>query len=78
MTSPEPNTAPVLSVVRGEPTEAELAAVLTVLRLATAAVSRQPRIETPAMRFSWSNKSFLLRQPIASGPGAWRRSALPR
>jgi hypothetical protein len=72
MTSPD---SPLVSVVRGQPTDAEVAAVLTVLRLASAAVSSEPTIQTPAKLSPWSNKSLLLRRPIAHGPDAWRRSA---
>jgi hypothetical protein len=74
MTGPDP----VISVVGGRPTDAEIAAVVVVLGLASAAVSGQPAKQTHAKLSPWSNKSFLLRQPIASGAGAWRRSALPR
>jgi hypothetical protein len=74
MTGPQQG-GPLISVVRGQPTDAEVAAVVTVLRLASRAVSGQPRIEAPAKLSSWSNKRILLRQPIAPGPDAWRHSA---
>jgi hypothetical protein len=72
MTGPD---SPLISVVSGQPTDAELAAVVVVLGLASAAVSGQPTKQTPAKLSPWSNKSSLLRQPIAPGPDAWRRSA---
>ena len=70
-------TRPLISVVRGQPTDAELAAVVTVLaaRAAAAAAVAAP---ARASRSSWSNASRLMREPIVPGPGAWRRSALPR
>ena len=69
---------PLLYVVRGEPTDAELAAVVTVLAARTAAASA--RVPTPAraVRSSWSDRSRLMRESMSPGPGAWRRSALPR
>jgi hypothetical protein len=75
MTGPDPDAVPLISVMRGQPTDAELAAVVTVLGLASTAVSSAPVIQTTAKLSPWSNKSFLLRQPIAPGPDAWHRSA---
>jgi len=71
---------PLLSVVRGEPTAAELAAVVALIagrRRAGAALARETR-PAPASRSEWSLPSALMRTPITAGPGAWRRSALPR
>jgi hypothetical protein len=67
---------PRLTIVRGEPTPEEIAAVVTALtaRLASA---RQARAgET--MRNGWSSRSRMMRSPLSRGPGAWRASALPR
>jgi hypothetical protein len=77
---PDPPAArPVLSVLRGQPTEAELAAVITVLAVRSAAAARASR-PTPASgsRSTWSAKPRLLRVHLAPGADAWRRSALPR
>jgi hypothetical protein len=66
---------PLLSVVRGEPDPAELAAVVVVLTgLARQAESggstqRRPRL--------WSSPAASMRPQLAPGPGAWRASALP-
>lgn len=71
---------PVLSVVRGQPTETELAAVVAVLAVrarAAAALASQPGL-AGASRSAWSERSRQLREPIVSGHGAWRASALPR
>jgi acyl-CoA carboxylase epsilon subunit len=68
---------PFLYVVRGEPTEAELAAVVTVLA-AREAASDRGTAPARAVRSTWSNRSRLMRASISPGPGAWRRSALPR
>jgi hypothetical protein len=66
---------PLLSVVRGEPDDAELVALTTVvLGLASA-----PRPE-PAQprRSAWSDRASALRRTLAHGTGAWRDSGLPR
>ena len=60
-------------VVRGAPTDAELAA-LTVALLAAA-----PAADTPAPRRSaWSDPAARLRRPLPVGPGAWRVATWPR
>ncbi|MEV0678295.1 acyl-CoA carboxylase subunit epsilon [Actinosynnema sp. NPDC050436] len=66
---------PYLSVVRGNPDDAELAALTAVLaNLAT--TGEAP--DAPAPRSSWADRSRLVRPPLAHGPGAWRASGLPR
>jgi hypothetical protein len=76
----EPSAAqprPLLRVVRGVPTAAELAAVTVVI--GALARSRSPR---PVSRRSgsaqWAARDQLMRPPLSAGPGAWRASALPR
>ncbi len=70
----EPGSRPVLRVVRGEPTAAELAAVVVVLSSRPGPAAAGPR---QAGR-NWAARSRLVRDPLSSGPGAWRASALPR
>lgn len=66
---------PVLRVVRGQPDDAELAAVLAV----TAARPAVDSEERPAAtRSRWADRASLLRYPNQPGPGAWRASAFPR
>ncbi|MGO8982987.1 MAG: acyl-CoA carboxylase epsilon subunit [Streptosporangiaceae bacterium] len=65
----------VLSVVRGAPTAAELAAVVAVLA-SIRAPSGGPA--TPASRPEWSARARVMRAPVTTGPGAWRSVALPR
>ncbi len=68
--------AAAISVVRGNPSAADIAALVAVL-----AARRQPaasRAAGPAARSGWSSRSALLREPLAPGPGSWRASALPR
>jgi len=77
---PAGNDRPVLSVLRGEPTEAELAAVIAVLAVASRAAAARASPPTPAgaSRSAWSAPSRRLRESLSPGPGAWRRSAFPR
>jgi hypothetical protein len=76
MTEPQdaPPTPPVLSVLRGEPTADELAALLVVL---ASRLTAQPadRGKRPAV---WSSPGQTLQAPLFPGPGAWRASGLPR
>lgn len=68
------NDRPLLRVVRGEPSDEELAALTAVL----AAAGSQPVTEPPAPRSVWADPAHRLRAPLRPGPGAWRASALPR
>jgi hypothetical protein len=68
---------PALTVVRGNPSAEEVAALVVVLararRAPTALVTAGP-----GGRSEWSSRSRMLRTPLERGPGAWRASALPR
>jgi Acyl-CoA carboxylase epsilon subunit len=66
---------PVFSVVKGSPTEDELAAVMTVL---TTRFTRQHQSDDPPARTGWSAYWRSLRSPIQPGPSAWRMSARPQ
>jgi len=62
---------PYLRVVRGEPDDAELAALTAVvLTLKTARTGTEP-----AAPSRWSDRGSLMRVPLRHGPGAWRASA---
>ena len=63
------------SVVKGSPTEDELAAVVTVLTTHFAH-PRQGEV-TPA-RSGWSAYWRSVRSPIPPGPSAWRMSGRPQ
>jgi hypothetical protein len=66
---------PYLRVVRGNPTAAELAAVVAVVAARRAAVA--PAQATPSdERSKWTSKARLARYPLHAGPGAWRASAM--
>lgn len=65
---------PFLTVVSGEPTAEELAALVAVL-----AARRSDRAgeSTAAPRSAWRDRSRLVRQMPLPGPGSWRASSLP-
>jgi acyl-CoA carboxylase epsilon subunit len=64
---------PLLRVVRGEPTPAELAALIAVV--AAKAGGGEPA--APQHVSAWTERSRLARRPIGHGPGQWRASAWP-
>ncbi|MEU8815616.1 acyl-CoA carboxylase epsilon subunit [Actinoplanes sp. NPDC048796] len=61
---------PLVSVVRGEPTDLELAALVTVLAAASGAVDGEPPRITSS---EWTRSA----RP-SMRPASWRASALPR
>ena len=68
-----PSGTTYLRVVRGQPTAAELAALVAVLAARFAALSTVDRRPLSA----WADPARRVRAPLRPGPGAWRRSALP-
>jgi hypothetical protein len=64
------NEEPLLSVVRGKPTDEELAAVLTIVAARSAAVDAQTR---PPALSAWTRSA----RPSTT-PTSWRASGLPR
>ena len=68
-----PPARPLLTVVRGEPTPEQLAALTAVLAARAAAGGGSD--EPPPPPQLWSRPQ--LRGPLSPGPGAWRASALP-
>jgi hypothetical protein len=64
---------PLLTVVRGEPTPEQLAALIAVVA-ARSGGEQEP--EPPRPR--WGRPAAAMRRPLAPGPGAWRASALPQ
>jgi Acyl-CoA carboxylase epsilon subunit len=77
--TPEERRA-LFRVVRGEPSDAELAALTVVLAGKIAgAVATAPGPEAkPAARTAWNDPAARLRRPLTVGPGAWRTSTWPR
>ena len=63
---------PLLTVVRGEPSAEQLAALIAVVS------ARGGGEEEPAPpRSRWGAPGYSVRRPLSPGPGAWRASALP-
>ena len=69
--SEEAMPRPVLRIVRGEPSDEELAALLAVVA-ARSGVIAEPE---PEVHSAWRDRAALLRKPLHPGPGAWRASA---
>jgi Xaa-Pro aminopeptidase len=61
-------TRPMLRIVRGEPSDEEVAALVAVLSARSAATAAPE----PQARSAWSDRAALLRKPMLPGPGAWR------
>jgi hypothetical protein len=72
--------ASTLRVVRGTPTDAELAALVAVLAARIAPPSAPADDASGAApRSTWADRRrLLLAAPHMAGPDAWRRSTLPR
>jgi Acyl-CoA carboxylase epsilon subunit len=60
-----------LRILRGEPTDEELAA-LTALLAATGSESTSPDAPAAATRGRWNDPALRVRRPWAVGPGGWR------
>ncbi len=71
--TPEERRA-LFRVVRGTPTDEELAALTVVLAALAAAPRPGPR---PAPTTAWNDPRARLRRPLRAGPGAWRASTWP-
>jgi hypothetical protein len=75
--TPEERRA-LFRVVRGEPTDAEVAA-LTVVLAAVSATAAGPAPEPASTpRSAWNDPVARLRTTLPLGPGAWRASTWPR
>jgi hypothetical protein len=72
MTDDSVAVKPLLTVVRGEPTPEQLAALTAVL--AARASAGEDEVPAPAPSL-WGRPR--LRSPLSPAPGAWRASALP-
>jgi hypothetical protein len=78
VTSVNDRRAAVLAVVRGLPTDTELAAVISVLLTARGAGVAETAA-APARVSRWPGRSFQARLPLPPhGLSSWRASALPR
>ncbi|AYY14405.1 acyl-CoA carboxylase subunit epsilon [Actinobacteria bacterium YIM 96077] len=68
-------TEPLVRVVRGNPTDDELAALTTVI-VAKAAATAEARAPQPRPS-TWAAYWRSVRPQLRPGPGAWRASGLP-
>ena len=68
----------VFRVVRGTPSDAEVAALTVVLAAVAAAGSGSGSGRRGNGVNRWSDPAARLRAPLHPGPGAWRASAWPR
>lgn len=67
--------SPVLHIVRGKPSDEELAALTVVLaKMLTAAATA---VHPAGARSAWADPAYRLRIPPHPGPGAWRTSLRP-
>jgi hypothetical protein len=62
----------VLRVVRGNPDDAEIAALAAAIVALAAAGGEKTE---PKARSRWSDRGAMMRVPLRHGPGAWRASA---
>jgi hypothetical protein len=81
---------PLLRIVRGEPDDAELAALTAVVTAAVSAggqagvgadADSAPDVDSGSRsgsRSRWADRAALVRRPLPFGPGAWRAAAFPR
>jgi hypothetical protein len=69
---------PVLTVVRGNPSAEQIAALVAVLAARAASAVKAEGGSRAAVRSEWSARSRLLRAPLRPGSGGWRASARPR
>lgn len=81
MTDPTGQDGPAegraVRIVRGQPTEDELAALVTVLA-ARSGGRPDPASDQSAAPSAWQDRSRYLRTTLPHGPGAWRASAWHR
>ncbi|EHR49172.1 hypothetical protein SacmaDRAFT_0879 [Saccharomonospora marina XMU15] len=68
-------SGPLLRVVRGNPDDAEVAALTAVIAAAAASGEQEAK---PARRSLWADPAARLRTPLRPGHGAWRASGLLR
>ena len=66
-------SAPLLRVVRGEPTDEELAALTVVV---AALSQRRPR-RRPTPVGAWASRTGAVRTPLVAGPGGWLAAGRP-
>ncbi|WP_159619924.1 acyl-CoA carboxylase subunit epsilon [Ruania rhizosphaerae] len=68
----------LVRVIKGDPDEAELAALVAGIVAARAAAAAHEEIDDGAHTSLWSDRAHQLGHPARPGRGSWRWSALPR
>ena len=76
MTNEPGDDRPALRIVKGEPTEQELAALVTVVAARTTGGVESEGEQQP--RSAWGDPAHAVRPVPRHGPDGWRRSAFPR
>ena len=66
---------PLLRIVRGEPDDAELAALVAVVAGLGSGGEGEKAVER---RSAWGDPARRVRGVLRPGPGAWRASGLPQ
>ena len=68
-----------IRVVHGNPTDEEIAAVVTVLAAVSAAAQSRSSNDRrgDGVRGGWTARERGVRAPLRPGPGGWRASAFP-
>jgi hypothetical protein len=69
-----PTAEPLFQVVKGSPTDEELAAVIAVLTLRASVPAPEPRPQESGWSAYWRS----VRAPVQPGPEAWRMSGRPQ
>jgi hypothetical protein len=65
----------VLRVVRGRPSDEELAALAALVTATETDAVAQPA--QPSLRGRWNDPARAFQRPLHPGPGAWRAAAWP-
>jgi acyl-CoA carboxylase epsilon subunit len=71
---------PLLTVVRGDASAEEIAALTAVLAAKSAAAARSSAASAAGrggQTFGWASRRAMLRTPLSHGPSAWLASARP-
>lgn len=69
------SVAPVLRVVKGDPTPEELAALVAVVAARNAAAAHAAARSTTRPRSEWGHPTRMVRRPHQFGVDQWRRSS---
>ena len=67
-------SAPLLSIVKGDPSAEELAALTVVV---AALAQTRPARRHPRPVGAWASRTGVLRRPLTAGPGGWRAAGGP-